>query len=106
MAAFYESWLDQNLLPDWLIRIGIRRLLAQRLIDESLHDPAAWRKEIRSSPLATHTPDANAQHYEVPTDFFLATLGPRRKYSCGWYETGKETLADARSEERRVGKEC
>lgn len=95
MAAFYESWLDRNLLPDWLIRIGIRRLLAQRLIDESRRDPVAWRNEIRSSPLATHTPDANAQHYEVPTDFFLAALGPRRKYSSAWYETGRETLAEA-----------
>jgi cyclopropane-fatty-acyl-phospholipid synthase len=95
MAAFYESWLDRNLLPDWLIRIGIRRLLAQRLIDESRRDPVAWRNEISSSPLATHTPDANAQHYEVPTDFFLAALGPRRKYSCAWYETGRETLAEA-----------
>jgi cyclopropane-fatty-acyl-phospholipid synthase len=95
MAAFYESLLDRNVLPDWLIRAGIRRLLAKRLIEESKRDRAAWRKQIRSSPLAIHTSDANTQHYEVPTDFFLAVLGPRRKYSCAWYESGKETLAEA-----------
>lgn len=95
MAAFYESWLDRNLIPDWLIRTGIRRLLQQRLIEEAGRDAAAWRREIRTSPLAIHTTDANAQHYEVPTEFFLKALGPRRKYSCAWYETGSETLAEA-----------
>ena len=95
MPAFYESWLDRNLVPDALIRIGIRRLLAHRLIEESSRDAASWRAEIRSSPLAIHTRDANVQHYEVPTAFFLKTLGPRRKYSCAWYETGRETLAQA-----------
>ena len=37
-----DSLLEKNLLPDWLIRIGIRRLLAQRLRDESArYDRAA-----------------------------------------------------------------
>ena len=26
-----DSLLEKNLLPDWLLRVGIRRLLAQRL---------------------------------------------------------------------------
>jgi len=26
-----DRWLDRDLLPDWLIRVGIRRLLAERL---------------------------------------------------------------------------
>jgi len=95
MPANYEFLLDKNLAPDWLIRIGIRRLLAQRLKEESRRDPAAWLDQIRSSPVAIHTPKANTQHYEVPTDFFLKTLGPRRKYSCAWYETGNESLAQA-----------
>jgi cyclopropane-fatty-acyl-phospholipid synthase len=30
----YEQLLERNLLPDWLIRIGIRRLLAERLRQE------------------------------------------------------------------------
>ena len=43
MPAFYESWLDRNLLPDWLIRIGIRRLLSGRLKDEAHRDFKAQR---------------------------------------------------------------
>lgn len=95
MAALYATLLDHDLLPDWLIRRGIRRLLAQRLAGESARDRAAWLHEIRTGPLATHTRDANAQHYEVPTEFFLKVLGPRRKYSCAWYQTGRESLAEA-----------
>ena len=29
-----DRLLEKDLLPDWLIRIGIRRLLAQRIRDE------------------------------------------------------------------------
>ena len=35
--------------------------------------------------VAVKTEAANEQHYEVPTDFFVAHLGPCRKYSsCEW----------------------
>jgi len=37
-----DALLEKNLLPDWLLRIGIRRLLAQRIRDESaVYDRAA-----------------------------------------------------------------
>ena len=29
-----DSLLEKNLLPDWLLRVGIRRLLAQRIRDD------------------------------------------------------------------------
>jgi cyclopropane-fatty-acyl-phospholipid synthase len=95
MAAFYEGLLDSDFVPDFVIRRGIRHLLAQRLKEEAGRDREAWVTEIRRSPLAIHTADANVQHYEVPTEFFLKCLGPRRKYSCALYATGHETLADA-----------
>ena len=34
MPSLSYSLLERDLLPDWLIRAGIRRLLAQRLRDE------------------------------------------------------------------------
>lgn len=102
MPAFYEQLLDRDLLPDWAIRQGIRHLLGQRLAEEQKRDRAAWLEQIRTGPLATHTQDANAQHYEVPTEFFLKALGPRRKYSCAWYETGRETLAEAEEAMLRI----
>jgi cyclopropane-fatty-acyl-phospholipid synthase len=102
MPAYYESWLDRGLVPDWLIRVGIRQLLRDRLRQSETGDPAtnraqllAWVRECKSSPLAIHTADANVQHYEVPTEFFLRCLGPHRKYSCAFYPKGSETLEAA-----------
>lgn len=102
MAAFYESWLDRNLVPDPVIRLGIRRLLHQRLQEEDQGDPdrnraklLKWVKECRQSPIAIHTAEANAQHYEVPTEFFLRVLGPRRKYSSAYYASAGASLAEA-----------
>jgi cyclopropane-fatty-acyl-phospholipid synthase len=33
-----ERWLERGLLPDWLVRIGIRRLLRDRLRREHADD--------------------------------------------------------------------
>ena len=44
------------------------------------------------------TDKANEQHYEVTSNFFTRCLGPRLKYSCCLYPTGKETLEQAELE--------
>jgi cyclopropane-fatty-acyl-phospholipid synthase len=97
-----ERLLERDLLPDAVVRFGIRRLLKERLREEEKggpEDQAARLMErirgLRSSPIAVHTRDANAQHYEVPTAFFRAVLGPRMKYSCGYWPDGVATLAEA-----------
>ncbi len=51
--------------------------------------------QLRSRPIAIETDKANSQHYEVSTSVLQACLGPRMKYSCCLYPTGKETLAQA-----------
>lgn len=96
------TWMmEHDLLPDSVLRWGIRRLLRDRLKQEALSarrytDPvAAFMAELRSSPVAIHTVDANAQHYEVPTDFFLRVLGPCRKYSSCLWEGPVRTLAES-----------
>ncbi len=104
MAALHEVWLDRGWLPDAALRWGIRRQLAQRLIEAARFDQEAWAQSLRHAPLAFATDQANSQHYEVPTDFFLHCLGPRRKYSCAFYETGRESLAEA--EEAMLAKTC
>jgi cyclopropane-fatty-acyl-phospholipid synthase len=104
MSAFYESWIDRGILPDWVIRAGIRRLLAQRLVEAEVLDKHAWIQSLRTAPLALATHEANEQHYEVPTEFFLQCLGPRRKYSCALYANGDETLAEA--EEKMLALTC
>ena len=95
-----DSLLEKNLLPDWLVRIGIRRLLAQRIRSETPHgDPKAWLQhyadDLRRRPIAEETRAANEEHYEVPTAFFLHCLGRRLKYSGCYYPTGRETLDQA-----------
>ena len=52
-------------------------------------------KSLRTRPMAIETAAANTQHYEVGTGVLEACLGPRMKYSCCLYPTGKETLGQA-----------
>lgn len=89
-------------LPDVLLRVGIRRILAARLAEEARGGPEAiearrraWIEECRRGPIAIATADANAQHYEVPAEFFVRALGPRLKYSSCWWPPGVATLAAA-----------
>ena len=88
--------LEKNLLPDRLIRIGIRRLLAQRIREESArYDRAAYVADLKNRALAEQTQVANEQHYEVATPFYLHCLGRNLKYSACLYATGQETLDQA-----------
>ncbi len=91
--------LEKNLLPDGLIRLGIRRLLALRLREEDKGDMERQKahllrflEELKKSPIALNTADANSQHYQVPTEFFQLVLGRRLKYSGGYWPEGISTL--------------
>ncbi len=99
-----DSLLARDLLPDWLIRVGIRRLLRQRLREIAHPEPARRAAEfaasLRSLPIAVNTADSKEQHYEVPTAFYQRCLGPRLKYSSCLYERPEDTLGQA--EERML----
>ena len=92
---------ETGIVPDELIRFGIRRLLAKRLKDVASgycgdHGPIAhFADSLRSSPLAVETDAANDQHYEVPAEFFQKVLGPRLKYSSCSFATPQTTLSEA-----------
>lgn len=94
--------LKKNVLPDWLIRTGIRRLLKQRLQEEARnagsdheHRLRAYADDLRHRPIAENTAAANEQHYEVPTAFYRLCLGPQLKYSGCYYPAGTESLAES-----------
>ncbi len=96
------DWMELGLLPDWLIRKGIQRLCKQRLIELRALDQekkGSYTKEysemLRAGPLAIATREANAQHYEVPAEFFNLALGPQRKYSSAYWPKGVITLGEA-----------
>ncbi len=93
---------ERGHIPDALLRQGIRRLCAQRLREEQeggLDAQAARFAEriemLRKSPVAIHTDAANAQHYELPPEFFQLCLGKRLKYSGCYYPRGDESLEQA-----------
>lgn len=50
---------------------------------------------VRHQPIAIETDVANRQNYEVATGIMANMLGPKIKYSCSYYPTGQETLAEA-----------
>jgi cyclopropane-fatty-acyl-phospholipid synthase len=100
------SWsmrlLERALLPDVLVRFGIRRLLKQRLVEEDRGDPESQQQHLmklitrlRQSPIAINTADANEQHYELPCAFFELVLGKHLKYSSCYYRDAAESLDQA-----------
>jgi len=98
----FTRLLDRGLLPDWLIRFGIRQLLKQRVREERRdglegqhRSVMEWVHSLRRSPIAVDTDAANGQHYEVPAAFYERVLGHRLKYSCGLWGPGIATLDDA-----------
>jgi cyclopropane-fatty-acyl-phospholipid synthase len=94
-----ENLLERGLLPDFLIRFGIRRLLRDRLQQEQVLDPEQVQARLMAhiaacdaAPIADETKAANEQHYEVPAAFYEKVLGPNRKYSSGLWGPGADTL--------------
>ena len=93
---------ERRVVPDAVVRFGMRRFLKQRLrSQQTLDEDGAQRavnefvEEMRREPIAVATDTANEQHYELPPEFFRTILGPFLKYSsCLWPE-GVESLADA-----------
>jgi cyclopropane-fatty-acyl-phospholipid synthase len=96
------DWTETGLVPDSVIRAGIRRLLDRKLTEIHAADleKAAIIKNrfvqmMGESPIALVPHLANEQHYEVPAAFFSEVLGRHRKYSCCYWPTGVEDLEAA-----------
>jgi cyclopropane-fatty-acyl-phospholipid synthase len=89
--------MERGLAPDTFVRLGIRRLLAQRLTEE--RKARAQRQDfintLAQNPIALHTDKANEQHYEVPAEFFQYIMGQQLKYSACYWPDGVETLSQA-----------
>lgn len=97
-----DTLLKYGLLPDSVIRMGIRRLLAQRLRDEAQPTEADLQRhlegyvaDLRTRAIAEQTVAANEQHYEVPAEFYQLCLGDRLKYSGCLFPQGDESLDQA-----------
>ncbi|MGQ9921211.1 MAG: SAM-dependent methyltransferase [Desulfobacca sp.] len=93
---------ERGVLPDPLVRLGIRQLCRRRLAKERRRELASdgeylqrFLEELRRSPVAVEVTAANEQHYEVPPAFFQQVLGPRLKYSCCLWPPGVQSLEAA-----------
>jgi len=102
MSTLAIDLCENGWIPDFLARFGMRRLMAQRLVVESVdHGEMEFTRfrgyldELRQSRIALETDAANEQHYEVPAGFFVEALGENLKYSCCWWDDGmRGSLAD------------
>ncbi|MDA0373089.1 MAG: cyclopropane-fatty-acyl-phospholipid synthase [Planctomycetota bacterium] len=98
----FTWFLDRGLIPDFLIRYGIRRLLRDRIREETrgglTEQQGAvmdWVRELRESRIAVETQAANEQHYEVPAALYTRALGKHLKYSSGYWRPETRTLDEA-----------
>jgi cyclopropane-fatty-acyl-phospholipid synthase len=102
---------EQGIIPDRLIRCGIRMLDRKRLSEEARKEVAAggiglgrFIRNLRESPIALEVEKPKAQHYEVPPVFFQKVLGKRMKYSSCYWPPGVKSLDEA--EEAMLGLTC
>jgi cyclopropane-fatty-acyl-phospholipid synthase len=85
-------------IPDGLARLAIGMMVARTdrsLSEKQNGETAKFVQAMSDMPIAVHASDANAQHYELPPEFFALVLGPRCKYSCCYYPSETTTLAEA-----------
>ncbi|MEC5388070.1 cyclopropane-fatty-acyl-phospholipid synthase family protein [Uliginosibacterium sp. H3] len=105
------KWVEQGVLPDAVVRAGIRQLLRERLAEIQAQDvhagadlAASFIAGMRDAPAALLPEKANEQHYEVPAEFFAQVLGKHRKYSGCYFPEGVYALDSA--EEHALAMTC
>jgi len=99
------AWTEAGLVPDPVIRAGIRRLNRQRLEQIQAHDLERAGDLVESFVARMNTAEvaplpglANEQHYEVPAEFFREVLGLHGKYSCCYWGNGATSLGQAEAD--------
>ena len=104
MIALLIKLAEKGFLPDSLIRLGIKRLCSQRLLQATSFsdadmekEHAAWIDVLKKSPIALVPEKANEQHYEVPPRLFELVLGKNLKYSSGFWPEGVSSLDQSES---------
>ncbi|MBB4096275.1 cyclopropane fatty-acyl-phospholipid synthase-like methyltransferase [Ochrobactrum pecoris] len=98
MLAYAINAAERVPLSDSITLAGIDYLCgrSKRRLAETPEDiEQDFLQTMKNFPVATHTDDANRQHYELPPHFFELALGPQRKYSCCLYPDKNTTLEQA-----------
>tara|TARA_B100002052_G_scaffold164616_1_gene149936 strand:+ start:212 stop:1234 length:1023 start_codon:yes stop_codon:yes gene_type:complete len=96
---WFNFFISRGLVPDYLLRRGVRNQGKQRLQmmkDADLkQEYLTFLKEASSGEIAIHTDDANNQHYEVDSEFFQYCLGKNLKYSSCYWNDDTSSLDEA-----------
>lgn len=112
MSAIYDELfrrilrlVEKDVVPDTAIRAGIRFLISKRVrattaatAEEYYERLQDYVDDLRTRPIAEQQDAANEQHYEVPTEYYVAVLGQHRKYSSCLYPRPNMTLEEAEVE--------
>ena len=100
---------EKGVLPDLVIRLGIKRLCGQRLSEASAlglealeNSHQQWIDQLTESPVAIVPEKANEQHYEVPPQFFELVLGTNLKYSSGYWPKDVSSLDESEYEMLKI----
>lgn len=98
------GWTELGLVPDTVVRTGIRRLLENKRqeiraddLEHAANELNHFVSMMNRSPIALVPELANEQHYEVPSEFFKQVMGDHLKYSCGYWPAGVSTLTASES---------
>lgn len=109
VTSMAVGWTETGLVPDSVIRSGIRRLLEKKRrqihagdIEYSASETNQFVAMMDASPIALVPERANEQHYEIPAGFFAEVMGDHLKYSCGYWPAGVTNLTEAEAAALRV----
>ena len=105
ITNFLIDLAERGLVPDFMIRAGIRNLCKKRL-QQCRSDNCEANAELAekyiadsdASPMAVLTEKANEQHYEVPAAFYHKVLGKNLKYSSCYFD---DLVSDLTTAENR-----
>ena len=102
LTARAVSWTESGLVPDSVIRAGIRRLLESKRkeihsgdVEYAARTLNRFVAMMNESPIALLPDIANEQHYEVPAEFFSQVMGDHLKYSCCYWPVNAGNLSEA-----------
>lgn len=100
---------ERGLIPDLIIRAGIRHLSRIRLqqihadnCEAGIRLETDFIQHMNEAPIALVPELANEQHYEVPANFFQLCLGQHRKYSSCFWLPDTRTLDEAEANALRL----
>jgi len=99
---WYERFIEQNKLPDFILRAGLRFLQQQRLRKETAGDSEVQQQrfnelleELKTAPVAVLPAAASEPQAELPVEFYQYCLGKHLTYATAYWRQGVTDLDTA-----------